>query len=148
MPAAVQSVVLFSQPTSIPDVPMPGPAPETTISAPGVSEGSVDVGSFKPTFIPCEGKAKKDSDYGNDKERKEKVLVSFQEDEEDGPLQISPSKDQPKKKRRKDKQLDEEASMWVEKPAPDVVKAFPVPPPSTRHYQKVAATSPFDNPFT
>ncbi|KAJ7708879.1 hypothetical protein B0H17DRAFT_1031153 [Mycena rosella] len=135
MPAAVQSVVLPSQPTSIPDVPMPGPAPETTISAPSVSDGVVvDVGTFKPTFIPREGKAKKDSDRAKDKKekkekkKKEKVLVSFQEDEEDGPLQISPSKDRPKKKRRKDKQSDEEASMWVEKPAPDVVKAFPVPP--------------------
>ncbi|KAJ6485636.1 hypothetical protein C8R45DRAFT_1062616 [Mycena sanguinolenta] len=76
-----------------------------------VPDAPVDVGTFKPTFIPREGKAKKDSSRATkdkkEKKKKEKVLVSFQEDEEDGPLQIS-VKDRPKKKRRKDKQPDEE----------------------------------------
>ncbi|KAJ6568216.1 hypothetical protein DFH09DRAFT_432378, partial [Mycena vulgaris] len=119
------------QPTLVLDVAMPPVVSET---------GVVDAGTFKPTFIPREGKAKKDSDRAKDKkdkkdkkkkEKEKKVLVSFQEDEEDGPLQIS-LKDRPKKKRRKEKEPDEdsEASMWVEKPAPDVVKAFPIPPPS------------------
>ncbi|KAF7371047.1 G-patch domain [Mycena sanguinolenta] len=94
-----------------------------------VPDAVVDVGTFKPTFIPREGKAKKDSSRATkekkEKKKKEKVLVSFQEDE-DGPLQIS-VKDRPKKKRRKDKQADDEDGMWVEKPAPDVVKAFAVP---------------------
>ncbi|KAJ7483173.1 hypothetical protein FB451DRAFT_1438693 [Mycena latifolia] len=82
---------------------------------------AVDVGTFKPTFIPREGKAKKDSDRAKDKKekkekkKKEKVLVSFQEDGEDGALQIMP-KDRPKKKRRKDKQSDEDASITLQPP--------------------------------
>jgi G patch domain-containing protein 1 len=94
--------------------------------------GVVDVGTFKPTFIPREGKAKKDPNRAKDKKdkkKREKVLVSFQEDEE-GPLQIS-VKDRPKKKRRKDKEPDDKDDMWVEKPAPDVVKEFTIPPTSS-----------------
>ncbi|KAJ7105123.1 hypothetical protein C8R43DRAFT_1092179 [Mycena crocata] len=102
-----------------PSPPQPTPAPEIA-TLPVVAEtGGVDVGTFKPTFIPREGKAKKDSDRARDKkERKEKkkkdkkVLVSFQEDEEDGPLQISVPKDRPKKRRRKDKDPEEDESMW------------------------------------
>ncbi|KAJ7138800.1 hypothetical protein C8R46DRAFT_1168247 [Mycena filopes] len=109
--------------------PAPAPAPVADVAMPDASE-VVDVGTFKPTFIPREGKAKKDSDRSKDKKekkekkKKEKVLVSFQEDDEDGgPLQIS-VKDRPKKKRRKDKhpKEEEEESMWVEKATPEVVK--------------------------
>jgi G patch domain-containing protein 1 len=117
-------------------VPPPQAAPVPELNMPDSSETAiVDVATFKPTFIPREGKSKKDSDRAKDKKekkekkKKEKVLVSFQEDEEDGPLQIS-VKDRPKKKRRKDKQPDEEESMWVEKPAPEVVKEFPIAPSS------------------
>ncbi|KAJ7027942.1 hypothetical protein C8F04DRAFT_1115872 [Mycena alexandri] len=112
------------------------PTPAADVAMPDASElAVVDIGTFKPTFIPREGKAKRDSDRSKDKKdkkekkKKEKVLVSFQEDEEDGPLQIS-VRDRPKKKRRKDKQPEEEESMWVVKAAPAVVKEFPIPPPS------------------
>ncbi|KAK7031616.1 hypothetical protein R3P38DRAFT_821959 [Favolaschia claudopus] len=104
-----------SDPSTAPEVAMPDAA-------------VVDVGTFKPTFIPREGKAKKDSDRAKEKKekkKKEKALVSFQEGEEDGALQIS-VKDRPKKKRRKEKKekevVDDEESMWVEKPPPEVVK--------------------------
>ncbi|KAJ7493214.1 hypothetical protein B0H11DRAFT_952568 [Mycena galericulata] len=121
-----------------PSPPQPAPVPEIVMTAPEVS-GPVDVATFKPTFIPREGKARKESDSDRGKEKKEKkdkkkkekkVLVSFQADEEDGPLQISPAKDRPKKKRRKEKAPDDEDSMWVEKPAPGVVKSLSVPPPT------------------
>ncbi|KAJ7089863.1 hypothetical protein B0H15DRAFT_839551 [Mycena belliarum] len=124
-PAPVGAIIPPPEPAPVPDIAMPGPdGPET-----------IDVGTFKPTFIPRDGKAKKDSDRAKDKKerkekkKKEKVLVSFQEGEEDGPLQIMP-KERPKKKRRKDKKPDEEESMWVEKPAPDMVRAFPTASPS------------------
>ncbi|KAJ7272738.1 hypothetical protein B0H12DRAFT_1091797 [Mycena haematopus] len=109
----------------------PQTAPVIAAIVPDAPEpGVVNVGTFKPTFIPREGKAKKDSTRATkdkkEKKKKEKVLVSFQEDEEDGPLQIS-VKDRPKKKRRKDKQPDDEDGMWVEKPAPDIVKDLAVP---------------------
>ncbi|KAJ7132341.1 hypothetical protein C8R44DRAFT_773822 [Mycena epipterygia] len=128
LPVAAEPTALSLQPT---------PAPEIVMSGPDISgTGFVNVGTFKPTFIPREGKAKKDSDRSKDKKDKKdkkkkekKVLVSFQEDDEDGPLQISPEA-RHKKKRRKDKQPDEEESMWVEKPTPAVVQAFPIPPPS------------------
>ncbi|KAJ6580975.1 hypothetical protein B0H19DRAFT_1113098 [Mycena capillaripes] len=128
-PPPVQAAAQPPPAAPVPDVAMPD------ASEPSVESGVVDAATFKPTFIPREGKAKKESDRANDKKekkekkKKEKVLVSFQEDEEDGPLQIS-VKDRPKKKRRKDKQPNEEESMWVEKPPPDVVKQFSVPVPS------------------
>ncbi|KAJ7663790.1 hypothetical protein DFH06DRAFT_1295824 [Mycena polygramma] len=128
-PPPVQATVPPAQTAPVPDIAMPD-VPEAVVES-----GVVDVATFKPTFIPREGKAKKDSDRAKDKKekkekrKKEKVLVSFQEDEEDGgPLQIS-VKDRPKKKRRKEKQPDEEESMWVEKPPPEVVKEFSVPVP-------------------
>ncbi|KAF7345375.1 G-patch domain [Mycena venus] len=124
------------EPPPVPVVQAAAPPPSTAsvpdAIVPDTSEtGVVDVGTFKPKFIPREGKAKKDSDRAKDKKekkKKEKVLVSFQEDEEGGPLQIS-VKDRPKKKRRKEKQPDDDDSMWVEKPAPDVVKEFAIPEP-------------------
>ncbi|KAJ7623714.1 hypothetical protein FB45DRAFT_926546 [Roridomyces roridus] len=120
----------------------PPPAPDVVMAAPEVVE-PVDPATFKPTFIPREGKAKKGLDSDRSKEKKEKKdkkrkekekrsMVSFQADEEDGAgLQISPVKDRPKKKRRKEEQVPEDDdSMWVEKPAPDVVKTLSVVPPT------------------
>ncbi|KAF9466188.1 hypothetical protein BDZ94DRAFT_1252313 [Collybia nuda] len=100
----------------------------------------VDPSTFKPTFIPRDNKTKKSKDKGKEKERKEKrkkekktVLVSFEMDEEGGTvLATKPSKDRPKKKKRRDKgEGDDDDAMWVEKPAPNVVKDLPLAhPPS------------------
>lgn len=100
----------------------------------------VDLNTFKPTFIPREGKARKDKDKAEDKKEKKKKdkrgVLSFAMDEEGvDELLVRPSKDRPKKKKRKHKQEDNAAgdddAIWVEKPAPDVVKDLkvPVPPP-------------------
>ncbi|KAJ7881164.1 hypothetical protein B0H13DRAFT_2049820 [Mycena leptocephala] len=96
----------------------PPPAPPVVVPPPQAAPKEQE--GFRP-------RQRQEREKGEEKE--EKVLVSFQEDEEDGPLQIS-VKDRPKKKRRKDKQPDEEESMWVEKPAPEVVKEFPIAPSS------------------
>ncbi|KAJ7230482.1 hypothetical protein GGX14DRAFT_547288 [Mycena pura] len=115
-------VAPVAEPESEPATAPPPPAAMVAESAkPGSSEtGVVEVTTFKPTFVPREGTAKKDSDRAKDKKekkkKKEKSLVSFPGDE-DGPLQILP-KDRPRKKRRKDKETNDDESMWVEKPAP------------------------------
>ncbi|KAF7317694.1 G-patch domain [Mycena kentingensis (nom. inval.)] len=125
---------------------VPAIVPQTVASTTSIPSEStpVDPATFKPTFIPREGKAKDDSDRAKDKKEKRKKekkdrksLVSFIEDDGgDGGLQIVPKdKDRPKKKRKKDKEkrdaVEEDESMWVEKPAPEVVKSIDVamPPP-------------------
>jgi len=98
--------------------------------------GKIDTVSFKPTFIPRDGKKSKDKDKGKkDKKKKgERTIVSFDLDE-DGVDSLSlsipkeKSKDRPKKKKRKDKERKEDAddddeSMWVEKPPPEAVKSI------------------------
>ncbi|KAG6816148.1 hypothetical protein H0H87_008325 [Tephrocybe sp. NHM501043] len=118
-----------------------GPS-STAIPAPPLADtGPVDLRTFKPTFIPREGKAKKDG--GNDgagdrKEKKEKrkrekrAALSFAMDE-DGAEELGPrlSRDRPKKKKpRKDEQKEDvDEGMWVEKPAPAAVKDLAWPPP-------------------
>ena len=113
---------------------------------PVTDDGPVDMSTFKPTFIPREGKSKKERDERS-KEKKEKkkkekkgVLVSFEMDES-GPAIVPQKplkdKDRPKKKKRKDKEKreneneDEDEGMWVEKPASEVVKELHVPPLSS-----------------
>ena len=97
-----------------------------------------DIGSFKPTFIPRDGKSKKGKDKPNKEKKKTgKVLVSFELDE-DSEEPSAPKvrskdkdKDRPKKKRKEKKNggggLDEGDGMWVEKPPPEVVKDMAVP---------------------
>ncbi|KAF8990675.1 hypothetical protein BDQ17DRAFT_1371641 [Cyathus striatus] len=116
------------------------PPPPTTAEIPSVAvvipdNKPIDLGTFKPTFIPREGKSKrKDEKEKGKKKKKEKksVLVSFEMDE-DGTegLSIKPSKEKerPKKKKRKEKREDEDdETMWVEKPPPETVKDLVVPP--------------------
>ena len=101
----------------------------------------VDLGTFKPTFIPREGKSDKSKDKEKSKEKskekkekkkekkekkeKEKkgVLVSFAMDD-DGTeaTQLKQSKDRPKKKRKdkKEEEGDDDVGMWVDKPPPEV----------------------------
>ncbi|KAG6902569.1 hypothetical protein C0995_014958 [Termitomyces sp. Mi166 len=138
---------LEPSPASAPPPPPPPPPP-------AVATEPVDLSSFKPTFIPREGKGKKDKDKDadkagdNDKSKKEKkekrkrekekrVVLSFALDEEGGDeMMPKPPKDRPKKKRQKKEKgtrgEDEDEGMWVEKPAADAVKDLVVPPPS-RH---------------
>lgn len=112
---------------------------------PMTDDGPVDISTFKPTFIPREGKSKKERDERS-KEKKEKkkkekkgVLVSFEMDESEPtivPQKPPKDKDRPKKKRkekekREDEDQDESEGMWVEKPAPEVVKELHVPPLSS-----------------
>lgn len=97
--------------------------------------GPVDLATFKPTFIPREGKAKasngdngearsKEKREKKDKKKKEKksVLVSFAMDEdgeEPGLGDPAREKDRPKKK-RKDKERkkgeDEDSGMFLDRP--------------------------------
>ena len=97
----------------------------------------VDLSTFKPTFIPREGKSKhkeKSKEKSKEKEKKEKekkekkekkgvVLVSFAMDD-DGTEATQPkqSKDRPKKKRKdkKESEGDNDVAMWVDKPPPEV----------------------------
>ena len=98
----------------------------------------VDLSTFKPTFIPREGKSKhkekskeksKEKKERKEKEKKEKkekkgvVLVSFAMDD-DGTEATQPkqSKDRPKKKRKdkKESEGDNDVAMWVDKPPPEV----------------------------
>ncbi|KAG5644860.1 hypothetical protein DXG03_007501 [Asterophora parasitica] len=124
-----------------------GPAPVDT------GTGPLDLRSFKPTFIPREGKARKekDKDKGrdkdNDKEKKEKKkrkrekekerrpVLSFAMDEE-GADEVSPvpkpTKDRPKKKKKQRKEEgggEDEDGMWVEKPAAEAVRNLVLAPP-------------------
>ncbi|KAJ7860476.1 hypothetical protein B0H14DRAFT_3863818 [Mycena olivaceomarginata] len=112
--------------------PSPLPAVQTAAAAPPPQTTPVLDVAMPDAPENWRRKAKKDPNRAKDKKdkkKREKVLVSFQEDEE-GPLQIS-VKDRPKKKRRKDKEPDDKDDMWVEKPAPDVVKEFTIPPTSS-----------------
>lgn len=107
----------------------PSSAPESEI---------VDLATFKPMFVPRSeresrtDKAKdKDRDKKSKKKKHAKTLVSF-DDEEEG-LQVKPvapkrekHKDKDgehkRKKRKEKKDEDDDDSMWVEKPAPEVVQ--------------------------
>jgi G patch domain-containing protein 1 len=111
----------------------------------------VDLSTFKPTFIPREGKSKKSKDERSKekkekkKEKKEKkgVLVSFAMDE-DGTEAAQPkqSKDRPKKKRKDKKEGndDDDVGMWADKPpleVPNVISTVhdttdTLPAPKTR----------------
>lgn len=106
----------------------------------------VDLTTFKPTFIPREGKKTKDKDKkGKKKKEKRSVLVSFEMDEDmplSAPKENRKDKDRQKKKRkekRRDEDEDDEA-MWVEKPPPEVVKDLEItqPPEVAHHLDSVA----------
>ncbi|RXW24817.1 hypothetical protein EST38_g1032 [Candolleomyces aberdarensis] len=103
--------------------------------------GPVDLATFKPTFIPREGKAKANGDDQRAKEKKDKKekkkkdkkagLVSFQLEEDGEPNLGNPTreKDRPKKKRKdkeKKREEDNDAGMFVD-PPPEQVKAPKAP---------------------
>jgi G patch domain-containing protein 1 len=140
--------------------PLPSAEESTLVAAAPAQkkEEPVDPATFKPKFIPRDGKApangsgdsektkSKDKDK-KEKKKKDKVLVSFAMDEDggaDGPM-VVPDRDKPKKKKKKKdkktKEDDDDEGMWVEKPA--VVASLPLPdggkseitPPSTETAQ-------------
>ncbi|KAK0466836.1 uncharacterized protein EV420DRAFT_1617123 [Desarmillaria tabescens] len=106
--------------------------------APSQDSGPVDMSTFKPTFIPREGK-EKDKEKSKEKKKKKKdkekksVLVSFAMEEDMGGADVPPPA---RKKKRKDKDKkervkgeDDDDAMWVEKPPPEVVKVMEYHPP-------------------
>jgi G patch domain-containing protein 1 len=115
----------------------------------------VDLSTFKPTFIPREGKSKKSRDEEKSKAKKEKkekkekkkkekkaVLVSFELDEDGAEAEVKQPKDRPKKKRKEDKidNDDEDQGMWAAKhPAEPAKTTSVVPPPTIPSDQAEAA---------
>lgn len=99
-------------------------------------EMKVDMASFKPTFVPRDSRKGKEGDKDKEKKKKKKTktLVSF--DAEDEGLQINVKKpkdknkdgERKKKKRREEKERppEDDDSMWVEKPAPEIVQTLPM----------------------
>ncbi|KAH9893159.1 hypothetical protein C8Q73DRAFT_791046 [Cubamyces lactineus] len=124
--------VVKSEPTPPPP---PPPAPNAPLE-------KVDLATFKPTFVPrSERDSRKDKTSekkdkkSKDKKKAKASLMSFDVEDDGsipsfGPSAAKPEKDKErKKKRRKERHEEEEDdSMWVEKPAPDVVKTLPLPP--------------------
>lgn len=122
-------------PIVTPSAPPLPPAPVVTET----ETEPVDLGTFKPTFIPREGKGKKDKDGDRGKKEKRKrekekrAVLSFALDEEGGDeIMPKPPKDRPKKKKQKKEKATREGDgeddgMWVEKPAADAVKGLVVP---------------------
>ncbi|KAG6879940.1 hypothetical protein C0992_009298 [Termitomyces sp. T32_za158] len=120
--------------------PPPAAAPPPV---PAVTTEPVDLSSFKPTFIPREGKGKKNKDgekskkekRKREKEKEKRGVLSFALDEEGGddmmPALPLP-RDRPKKKKQKKEKekgtRGDDEGMWVEKPAPDAVKGLVVVP--------------------
>ncbi|CDO68796.1 hypothetical protein BN946_scf184805.g5 [Trametes cinnabarina] len=116
--------------------PTPPPQPPAFTNAP---LEKVDLSTFKPTFVPrSERDSRKDKADKKDKKSKEKKkakasLVSF-DVEDDGSIPsfgppVSKEKNKERKKKRKERHEEEdEDAMWVEKPAPEVVKDLPIPP--------------------
>lgn len=112
-----------------------GPSPSL------LDDKSVDMATFRPTFIPRESKVREPKDENHGKEKKGKKhkkdrkkkdkgpLVSFDVDE-DGVEGLSlkvGSEERPKKRKKKDKKKreDDDEGMWVEKPAPEITKKLP-----------------------
>jgi G patch domain-containing protein 1 len=102
------------------------------------AEDKVDLATFKPTFIPrADRDSRKEKEKGREKDKKKKpakTLVSFDDGEEDGGLQVTVKAekrkdrdkdkggDRKKKKRKEVKAEEDDDSMWVERPAPEVVR--------------------------
>ncbi|KZP28739.1 hypothetical protein FIBSPDRAFT_927491 [Athelia psychrophila] len=151
-PVVVEAKTPTSTSTSTGTVPAPAPpqaGPSTAINNFKLTEeGKVDIGAFKPTFIPRDGSSKtKEKKEKKDKKKKkaERTIVSFDVDE-DGEESLSLAV--PKAKSKSDKPKDKDKSksmsskgqekekdrpakkprgeeadedMWVEKPPPVVV---------------------------
>lgn len=120
---------------------VPKEVPKAKIYQPPGLEGrateTVDLTSFRPTFVPKserdERKVKDQDRKGRkdkDKKKKGKMVVSFDVEDEskDQVKAVKERKDRPRK-RQKDKHQPEadDDNMWVEKPPPAVVKDLVIP---------------------
>ncbi|EIW59856.1 uncharacterized protein TRAVEDRAFT_148029 [Trametes versicolor FP-101664 SS1] len=116
--------------------PPPAPLPNAPLE-------KVDLATFKPTFVPRserESRKGKSSDKKDKKSRDKKkaktALMSFDVEDDGsipsfGPPAAKAGRDgEPKKKKRKTREEEDNGddAMWVEKPAPDVVKNLSLPP--------------------
>lgn len=116
------------------------PTPPTKVATDYANAaGKVDMASFKPTFVPRSERTKDDEkkDKKKDKAKKKKgktALMSFdlEEDGGDGGGQSRKHKEASNKKKRREKnghnaQEEDDDSMWIEKPAPEIVHSLPLP---------------------
>ena len=121
------------------------------------SDDDSDLSDFEGTLSPSRPLPPKRTPIEKDKKKKKqaKTLVSFDDGEEDGGLQVT-VKAEKRKDREKDKggerkkkkrkevkaEEDDDDSMWVEKPAPEVVQNIDVsalpPEPSQDGVQDIA----------
>jgi G patch domain-containing protein 1 len=99
---------------------------------------TVDLTSFRPTFVPKsereERKKLKDRDKkekkDKDKKKKGKMVVSFDVEDESGDRvkAAKEKKDRPRKRQKDKSQPDaDDDSMWVERPPPEVVRELVIP---------------------
>ena len=123
-------------PLATPVKPEAEPTPRPPPAQPNEPLEQVDPATFKPTFVPrSERESRKDKDGKSkdkkrDKEKKKAKVALMSFDAEDdgsipsfGPAPPKEKEKERRKKRRKEKHReDEDDSMWVEKPAPEVVK--------------------------
>lgn len=91
-----------------------------------LNDTPIDISTFKPTFVPREGKSKKSGEKSKekidkkDKKKKEKksVLVSFEMDEEGDAVESKQPKDRPAKKKRNvesEMKGGDDHAMWAAK---------------------------------
>ena len=138
------------EPDEQPDLP-PSSTNRSSLVGLIIDDTPVDLSTFKPTFIPREGKSNKSKDKERskekskekrekkekkEKEKKEKkgVLVSFaMEDDGTEVTQPKQSKDRPKKKRKEKKEGegDDDVGMWADKPPSDVPSVISAVPTTT-----------------
>lgn len=126
-----------TEPTSVTHV------PKTSTPPAAEANEKVDLATFKPTFVPRsdresrkEKDREKDKEKKRDKKKKAATLVSFDTEEDGLQINVSAAKhknkdkdgERKKKKKRREKKEDveDDDSMWVEKPAPEVVQSMVV----------------------
>ncbi|RPD64508.1 DUF1604-domain-containing protein [Lentinus tigrinus ALCF2SS1-7] len=148
-PIAVPNVLSPPPPQKAAETPAPPPPQPNALGE------KIDLATFKPTFVPrSERESGKDRASEKSKEKKKDrekkraktTLMSFDVEDDGSIPSFGPTsthrekkhrdrdKDgERKKKKRKEKheEGEEDDSMWVEKPAPEVVKSLPVAPAPT-----------------
>ncbi len=162
MPEVKAEPTIGSIPAVVPTFGVPDSKPVHPVDEPShpptIADEKVDTAFFKPTFVPRsdrESLKNKDKDKKEKKKKSAKTLVSFDTEEDGLQLTITAPKrerhkekdgERKKKKRREKKENEEDDSMWVEKPAPEVVQALELdsipsaPPPEMS--QEAAAAGP------
>ncbi|KAI0642017.1 hypothetical protein C8Q79DRAFT_918392 [Trametes meyenii] len=119
-------------------VPTPPPPPNAPVE-------KVDLATFKPTFVPRSERASRKDRGSEKKDKKSKdkkkacaTLMSFDVEDDGSIPSFGPSVDKERKKKRRrerhEENRDADDAMWIEKPAPEVVKNLSLPstiPPDT-----------------